>query len=1098
MMKKRGSVFFAIALLSLASVAMAQTTTGAITGTVTDTSGGIIPNVKITALNTATNIANTTRSNDAGVYNFPFLPIGDYSITAELQGFKKAVLGPFRLEVNQIARVDPRLEVGALTESVEVQGIAPVLQTESTQTGEVLSSTKLTEIPLNGRNFANLSLLVPGTVSTNPQAMSTSGRFQNQGSRPYVNGNREQTNNFLLDGIDVNDSMDNRIGYQPNVDALDEVKVLTGNAPAEFGNAAGAIVNAQIKSGTNAFHGNVFEFLRNDKLDANDFFSNRSNAAKRAFRRNIFGGTLGGPIRRNKAFFFMDYEGTRQKDSGPALASVPLADYRNGILTRFSQTIKDPANSNLPFAGNVIPPSRIVNPVAKALFADTKLYPLPNQAGVGAIGVSSDYRGVSANSLNNDQADVRTDVRLTDRDNLSGRWSISRYFSGGSATALPTQMASGTNGPTTTAVATWTRTFSAAIVNEMRAGYSRDVIGDLVLDPTGLLGPDGNSRLGIPGGQPIPGSSAIQMGDGMTNVGSGAAIGETVENKYQLGNNLTIAKGVHLLKIGGQIIRFQQNRYYAGNNGALGFFDYSTGKYTGSGFADFLLNLLSEKGRGSVAGKWGHRHSRAGIFFQDDWKVRKNLTLNLGIRWEYAQPVYEVADRQSNFDLVTGKQLFAGKDGNSRALFDPYYKQFMPRVGIAWVPNMLQNKLVVRAGYAIISFLEGTGANLRLPLNPPFFFESDTVFDLTRPGDIRTGFTDVTPLNVPSGQVRAWDPHLRPQFTQQWNLSVEHQFSSTFSLTAAYVGQKATHLIVPREGNQPLPGVGPVTSWAPLQNRRPLFGPDPLITNIATTDSPATMSYNSLQTTGRKRMANGVELVTSYTFGKTLTDNRGFYGGGGFIAGEGAYWQNAYNRRSDRGRAFFDARHNFTLGGTWEVPVGTGRAVGKSMSRAADLLVGGWNAGFVIVAHSGFPVTILGRDGTNQAVRGNVRANYYRHLTYQSQSIDNWFGTGNTFCAAGVDDGKCAYGDAAVGLFGNAAIGTEQAPSFFDFDASIGKQFKLAEKRSIDFRTELFNAFNHPSFGPPGRTLATPATFGLITSQTTPSRNIQFALKLFF
>ena len=816
-------------VLALASAALAQTTTGAITGTVTDPSGAMIPNVKITATNIATNVSNTTQTNESGIYNFPFLALGDYTVTAEAQGFKKTVLGPFRLEVNQTARVDPRLEIGAASESVEVKAIAPVLQTESTQTGEVLSSTKLTEIPLNGRNFANLSLMVPGTISTNPQNMSTSGRFQNQGSRPYTNGNREQTNNFLLDGIDANDSIDNRIGYQPNVDALEEVKVLTGNAPAEFGNAAGAIVNAQIKSGTNQLHGSLFEFLRNDKLDANDFFSNRSAAPKRAFRRNIFGGTVGGPIRRDKAFFFMDYEGTRQRDSGPSLASVPLADYRNGNLGRFPQTIKDPANNGTPFPGNVIPTSRIVNPVAKALFADPKLYPLPNQGGTGTLGITNDYRGVSANALQNDQADAKTDIRLSPSDNLSGRWSISRYSQGGSVTALPTQMATGTNGPTTAAVATWTRSISATTVNEARLGYSRDVIGDLVLDPTGLLGADGNNKLGIPGGQPIPGASSVQMGDGITNVGSAATIGETVENKYQLGDNLTMVKGKHILKMGGQIIRFQQNRYYAGNNGALGFFDYSTGKYTGDSFADFLLNQLSEKGRGSVTGKWGHRHSRAGIFFQDDWKIASDLTINLGLRWEYVQPVYEVADRQSNFDLTTGKQLFAGKDGNSRALFNAYYKQFMPRIGLAWQPR---SKFVVRAGYAIISFLEGTGANLRLPLNPPFFFESDTVFDLNKPGDIRTGFTDVTPLNVPSGNVRAWDPNLRPQFTQQWNLSLEHQFTQSLSLTAAYVGQKATHLIVPREGNQPLPGTGPVSTWAPLQTRRPLYNYIPLVTRL--------------------------------------------------------------------------------------------------------------------------------------------------------------------------------------------------------------------------------------------------------------------------
>lgn len=1081
--------------LLLVSAAIAQTTTAAITGTVTDPSGAVVPNVKVTATNTATNVANTTQSNEAGLYNFPFLAVGSYRLTAEIQGFKKAVLGPFPLEVNQTARLDVKLEVGAATESVEVTAVAPTLQTESTQTGGVLSATKLTELPLNGRNFASLSLLVPGTISTNPQNMSTSGRFQNQGSRPYTNGNREQTNNFLLDGIDANDSIDNRIGYQPNVDALEEVKVLTGNPAAEFGNAAGSIVNAQIKSGTNQFRGNAFEFLRNDKLDANDFFSNRSNAPKRAFRRNIFGGTLGGPIKRDKAFFFMDYEGTRQRDSGSALASVPLAEYRTGNLSRFSQTIRDPQNSNAPFPGNIIPTNRIVNPAALALFADTKLYPLPNQAGTGAIGVTNNYRGVSANALQNDQADAKVDVRLTPNDNLSGRWSISRYNQGGSATALPTQMAAATNGPTTGAVATWTRTISPTIVNEARLGYSRDVIGDLVIDPTGLLGADGNNKLGIPGGQPIPGASALQMGDGMTNVGSLAAIGETVENKYQFSDNLTLVKGTHIMKMGGQIIRFQQNRYYAGNNGALGFFDYATGKYSGSGFADFLMNNLSEKGRGSVAGKWGHRHSRAGIFFQDDWKVRSNLTINLGLRWEYTQPVYEVADRQSNFDLNTGKQLFAGKDGNSRALFNPYYKQFMPRIGLAFVP---MQKTVIRAGYSIISFLEGTGANLRLPLNPPFFFESDTIYDLTRPGDIRAGFTDVLPLTVPSGQVRAWDPNLRPQFTQQWNVSLERQFTSTLSLTAAYVGQKATHLIVPREGNQPLPGVGPVGSWAPLQNRRPLFSAAPLITNIATTDSPSTMDYHSLQTSARKRMGNGLELVASYTFSKTLTDNRGFYGGGTYISGEGAYWQNAYNRKSERGRAFFDATHNFSMGGTWDVPVGKDRAFAKGMSRAAELIFGGWNTSFLVLAHSGFPVTILGRDNTNQAARGNVRANRYRSLTYQDQSIDNWFGAGNSFCTLGVDDGKCAYGDAALGQFGNSSIASEQAPSYFGFDATVGKRFKFGEKRSLDFRTEFFNILNHASFGPPARSLATPATFGAITTQATAPRNIQFGLKLYF
>ena len=316
-------------------MAFAQTITGSVTGTVTDASGAAMANVKVTATNTGTGIANTTQTNASGIYNFPFLQVGNYTIAAENQGFKKAIIGPFKLEVNQTARLDVKMEVGDITQSVEVTEVGPLLQTETQATGDTLSSTKLTSIPLNGRNFASLTLLIPGAISTSPNAMNTVARFQGSGSRPQVNGNREQTNNFILDGVDINQSVDNRIGYQPNVDALEEVKVITGNAGAEFGNVGGASVVMTIKSGTNEFHGNVFEFLRNEKLDANGFFNNRNNVKKQALRQNIFGGTFGGPIKRNKLFFFMDYEQTERRNSGPATASVAPAAWRNGDLCQF-------------------------------------------------------------------------------------------------------------------------------------------------------------------------------------------------------------------------------------------------------------------------------------------------------------------------------------------------------------------------------------------------------------------------------------------------------------------------------------------------------------------------------------------------------------------------------------------------------------------------------------------------------------------------------------------------------------------------------------------------------------------------------------------
>lgn len=1091
----------------------AQTITGAITGTVTDATGAIVPGVKITAKNVDTNITNSAVTNDSGVYSLLYLPVGNYAVTAENSGFKKSQIGPFKLEVNQTARVDFSMQVGDTSETVEVKDVAPILQTESTATGDTLTNTKLTSLPLNGRNFASLTLLIPGAISTSPGAMNTSSRFQGSGSRPQVNGNREQTNNFLLDGVDVNDSIDNRIGYQPNVDALEEVKVITGNGGGEFGNVGGASVVMSLKSGTNQFHGNVFEFLRNDKLDANGFFNNRNGVQRNAFRRNIFGGTFGGPIKKDRAFFFVDYEGTEQRSSGPQSASVVPAAWRTGdlsdFLTKTQKQVLDPLtgpsiSTRLPFANNQIPLSRITNPVALKLFSSPNLYPLPNNAGTGALGISGNYISSQASKLSNHQADAKVDLRLTEKDNLMGRWSIGRYDAPGVRANLPTTMVGGTEGPTQSAIVDWTRTWSAKLVTDTRTSFSRVGIDDNTLDWSGLLGANGNANFGIAGGQFIPGLSSVSLGSGLTGVGSGASIGSTRDTKYQVQSVATYITGPHLIKFGGQVMRMQQNRYYAGNNGALGSFGFN-GQYSNLDFADFLLNALATKGRGAVTGKWGHRHWRNALFVQDDWKVRRNFTVNLGLRWEYISPITEVANRQVNINTYTGQLIYPGKTEYGDALYKSYKKQFMPTIGFAWTPALFKDKLVVRAGYRFSSFLEGTGANLRLPLNPPFFVESNITYDARTPGDIRTGFSDVVGAGDLTGprttanpfyQPRAWDLNLRPQFTNQYNFALEYQLSNTASFTAAYVGQRGTHLVVPHEANQPLPGTGPYSTWAPLNDRRPLAKILPNVGNIALTESSGTMQYQSLQLSGRKRLSNGLEFLASYTYSKTLTDNLGYYGCGS-VNSEGAYWQNAYDRHGNYGPACFDARNNFTLGGLYNIPVGKGQKFGSSMNRVADLLIGGWNLNYMLSAHSGFPVTMFASTAnTGQAVRGNVRANKYRNLTVSGSTIDHYFGN-VTFCGAGVDNGTCAYGIPADGKFGNAGVGTERAPSFFNFDGSVGKKFNVSEKNYFDFRVEFFNLFNHVSYGPPARDI-TSGNFGQITGQVTQPRNIQFGLKYFF
>ncbi len=1119
-MRHRTLVLWMAVLALLAGPATAQTISGAITGTVTDPTGAVVVSAKVAAANADTGVAFSAVTNESGVYRLLFLPVGSYNLSVEASGFKRYSVGPVRLEVNQIARLDARLELGDTTQTVEVTASAALLQTESTTTGDTITSTKLTSLPLNGRNFVALTLLIPGAISTSPGSMSTSGRFQSGGSRPQVNGNREQTNNFMLDGVDVNDSIDNRIGYQPNVDALEEVKVLTGNSAGEFGNVGGATVLMSIKSGTNSLHGNLFEFLRNDNLDANGFFGNRASQRRTELRRNIFGGTFGGPIRKNELFFFIDYEGTEQRTAANASASVAPAHWRTGDLSDFlirsNQVVRDPrtgdsAATRTPFDRNIIPRDRITNPVARYLFSNPSIYPLPNNPGTGTLGVGSNYLSASKSKLSNHQADVKLDWRPNDKDTISGRWSIGRYESFGSRAALPTTLTGGTVGPTTSAVINWTRAFTPRLVNDARVSFSRIGIDDNVVDWSGLLGADGNQKFGIPGGQSIPGISGVNLGGGLSGIGTGAAIGSTMDNKFHYGTNMTYQAGAHLVKFGGQLLRMQQNRYYAGNNGALGSFGYS-GTYSGIDYGDFLLDTLASKGRGSVSGKWGHRHWRNALFLQDDWKMRPNFTLNLGLRWEYITPIYEVADRQVNIDVFTGQLLYPGRDGNNRALYQPYRKQFMPRLGFAWTPGMFQNKLVVRAGYAFTSYLEGTGANLRLPLNPPFFIEANINFDPRTPGSITAGFADVIQRGDLTGprtganpffQGRAWERNLRPQFNNQFNFTLEYQVDPVTSFSAAYVGQRGTHLIVPHEANNPVAGTGPVSTWLPADDRRPLARLLPNVSNIALTESSATMWYNSLQTSVRRRLQRGLELIGQYTFSKTSTDNAGFYGCGS-VSQEGVYWQNAYSRRGNYGPACFDATHNFTTGGLYNLPFGKGQSYGSSWNRWTDLILGGWNVNYFVSAHSGFPATVQAttHNTGGRTPRGNIRANRYALLpAATTRTVDSWFGkvfTASDFCAAGINNGTCAYGFPAVGELGNGGVGTERAPGYFNFDTSVGKRFSVTERHRLEFRAEFFNILNFVSWGPPGRNISAPAGFGAIGGQINPARNIQFGLKYFF
>jgi hypothetical protein len=1067
-----------LAAVCLPPSAFGQTITATVTGTVVDQGGAAVTKAKVVAVNQATKLEHTAETSDAGVYRISFLPIGTYVVSAELAGFKKVVSSAIQLEVNQTARIDLKLEIGALTDEVTVSGSAPVLQTENPTVGTVISGNTTVGLPLNGRNFQQLTLLVPGAITPNPGGFTGPGLQGGQG-RPFVNGNREQGNAFLLDGISVDETIDNRIGYKPNIDALAEFKIETSNSSAEFGNVTGATVNATLKSGTNDLHGNGFEFLRDDALDANSWANNRVSAAKNNLRQNIFGGTLGGPIVENRIFFFTDYQGVRQKTGGTALRTLAPAEWRAGDLSSIATAIIDPL-TGVQFPGNRIPAERIVNPVARNLFANQALYPLPTRPGTAVI--PNNYTSSTRDELRGDQFDVRIDARLSDSNNVSGRYSFANFHTNGIQGALPVQLTGKSNNRPQNIALNWTSIISNRIVNEARVGFNRAVFITDVLDWAGLGA--GNTSLGIAGTQVHDGLSSIAMGSGLTAIGSTAVIEDNVTNTFQYGDTLTINQGSHFMKMGGQWLRYQQNRFYPGNNGLLGLFEYN-GAFTGAAFADFLLDMLSRKGVGSQTGTWGHRQNRIGVFFQDDFKMKPNLTLNLGIRWEYTSPVVEVKDRQSNFDIATGRQLFAGRDGNSRALYEPYYKGFEPRIGFAWTPRMFADRLVVRSGYGITQYMEGTGSNLRLPLNPPFFTEADTTYDRTSgAGSIVRGFTDLLTRDAIFGQIRVWNPNLRPQFTQQYNLTFEYQLSPVSTVTLGYVGHNATHLVAPTDWNQPLPGTGPASTWLPLQQRRPLFSVYPLVTQISGTDSWAVSNYNALQAGARRRHSNGLEFLASYTWSKTMTDNLGYYGSGG-VAAQGAYSGNNYNRHDyNYGPAFFDARHNITTSAIYELPFGRNRA-GQGWNGLVDAALGGWNVSGIVYWHTGFPITVTATDVSLQGPRGVARPNRIGNGKPADQTIDHWFD-------------ETAFAMPAQGTFGDAGVGILRAPRYFNLDVSLGKKFQLGGGKYLDFRAEFFNALNHPSFNPPAVNFSAPNTFGRITSTISPPRNLEFALKFYF
>lgn len=1121
----------------ITTFASAQTITGTIRGTVTDPAGAVVPGAHVTATSVATGVRTSTVTNQTGEYNIQFLPIGTYTVTVAASGFRTTSIDAFQLQIDQIAKIDAKLEVGSASTTVTVSSeTSPLLQTQNPTTGATFDTEALENVPNNGLNFQTDTLFVPGAVNPSLDSMAAGDgneRDIDPAGVPSFNGNRQQGNNYVLDGIEMNETMNNLPAYNPAPDSIAEERVITGNADSEYGNVNGGEVLVVTKSGTNHYHGSAYLYYQDNNLaSANSWYNNYYGLPITPFTQEQFGATIGGPLKRDKLFLFGDYEGFRYHSGGLGQLTVATPDMRNGdfhelaLSSYYNQSPIQLYNTNngasydsatpygncatSPMTCNQIP---INNPVAKFLFAHPEYYPLPNHAPVSGYVDVGNYWGPFKGQTHNNQGDVRVDYTISQHDTLMGR------FSDGDAYDLPVKSTLAITFPTANDYPflnlslNETHTFSASMQNEFRAGVSRAVwLQGEPFDSTGFFGTSGDSKIGIPfPNQALQGFSLMNFSSSESNVGTTAIATQFHENNFFYSDLFTWQKGTHNLRFGGQIVRYQQNSFYPGNAGALGSFSYN-GTYTanpnvtdapGYGFADFVLDNSAGDAVGGVAGDVGYRQYRNALFAQDDWRVRHNLTLNLGLRWGYDQPLYEVNNKEANIvasDLVhpdptaTAAQIveYAGKNGASRALYNPVWTSFMPRVGFALQTS---SRLVFRGGYGITDWLEGTGANLRLSQNPPFL--SNFAYAPIAPTLTTSGAAPVRAENGFStssgsqtfnyGQFNAWSGNLRPALVQQFNLAWQYQVNGTTSAQVAYVGQLGQHLVVPEQANQwPTPATGLLASndcSGTIAPPAPFCGVVGNFGYLAETQSEGFSNYNAMQATLHHRASHGIDYSINYTWSRAMTDNAGFYGVAS-VSEFSSFYQNIYDPKADYGPAGYDTRNALNAYGVFHMPFGRGMRFGSNWNRAVDEALGGWQLSGDAILYSGFPITMYGPEDYDVGDFEN-HVTYFRPLHVVHRTIQHWFGTdpsaspclgfdanGNpnqqsTLLNGQTVNGECAYANESYNYFGNAQNGSERAPGYRKVDVGAFKIFTVAEGQTLELRGDAFNVGNIASYAAP-------------------------------
>jgi outer membrane receptor protein involved in Fe transport len=1011
---------------------------------VTDAAREPVAGAQVQLVQIETNRQRTAVTGALGEFTISSLPPGAYRIEIGRDGYRSHV-HQITLLVNQEARLEIALVAGRRTDTVEVTAARGLLRTESAALGSVVENRQIAGLPLDGRNFFELSLLMAGVAPAAPgSAGSVRGDFA-----VNVNGAREDSNNFLLDGVFNGDPKLNGIGVTPPVDAVREFEVVTNAYDASFGRNAGGQVSVVLKSGTNQLHGTAYEFFRNRALDARNFFA-PAGAETPQYQRNQFGFSVGGPLVRNRTFFFGDYEGRRVREGITRITNVPTALERAGDFSRSNLYAIDPFTQQ-PFPGNVIPQDRL-HPVGLAIAA---LFPLPNRSAANENYVSS-----PALADRDDHYDARIDHRLRASDDLSFRYSFADrgLYEPFSAATLATVPGFGTNVPrrAQNLMAGHTHVFTPNLLNELRLGLNRIAAGSFQEN----TGRSINRAVGLPEMSANPrdyGLSLIaitgysRLGDESNNPQHSAT---TI---YQFADSVAWARGRHLLKAGVDLRRLQQNAYR--DEMARGYLSFLG--MTGNALAEMLQGFPSLTGVARLDNQQHLRAQSAYSFVQDTWRARPDLTLSAGLRYEYNSPPVDAFDRANVYDPATQSLIRVGTAGIPRGGYRPDRNNWAPRIGLAWRPG--QRRTVLRAGYGIYYDQSALATGEGLYFNAPYF-DFKLYFPLDGlPLTLSDPFPKNFPVALPSSAL-AYQGNLRTAYSQQWNFGVQREIGRSRIVEASYAGAKGTKLLGARDLNQPLPS-------AVRPNPRPVLQFD----DINILESRGNSNYHSLQARFQQDFHRGLTALASYTWSKSIDDASSFFSS----AGDANYPQDSRNTRAERGLSNFDLRHRLSFSYSADLPLGKGR------------LRGGWQTFGIWTFQTGRPFTVallpdLDNSNTGRSILGfgaNDRPNVLRNPTLGVRTPERWFDT-------------TAFAVPPFGQFGNAGRNILTGPGYQNISVSIVKSATLSERARLQFRAEAFNLLNHANLDLPDIFVGSP-TFGRIQSAQSP-RRIQFGVKLLF